>query len=317
MTFKAQYSSKVRYLQFLVVASALLVPGQLWATTCPDHKLDILLTNDDGYDQPGIQALYKVLKSAGHRVILAAPARNSSGSSASLTLAPVHVKQTAPDIYAIEGSPATSVLLALSALYPGQQPDLVVSGINSGANLGPATPISGTVGATVAALLISPLPVPGVAVSTDAVSNDETSAENLAHLINIAQFTARLIARLQEESCGKTALLPKGIALNVNYPPLAPDKIRGTQIQSQSKARLFSVIYEAASGTPGQYLPQLLPAPERNGSADSSAHQAAGSNGDTRAFDQGYITIVPIDADYTAGQATQNSLRTTIDGIRP
>lgn len=300
----------LRYLKLLVILFAVLLAAPTWAKSCADTTLDILLTNDDGFDRPGIQALHTALKSAGHRVTLAAPARNSSGSSTSLTLRSVTVNNTAPNIYAVDGSPATAVLLALSALYPQQQPDLVVSGINAGANLGPATPVSGTVGATVAALLIAPSPVPGIAVSTDAVSNAETSPKNLKHLSNVAQFTTQLIARLQRHSCDNSALLPAGIALNVNYPPLPREKIKGVRLEHQGKAPLFKVVYEATKTIPGEYSPRLLPAASRRGDKTIS-------NGDTQAFDNGYVTVVPIDADYTAAQSVGQGLGKIIGDLAP
>jgi 5'/3'-nucleotidase SurE len=132
------------------------------ANACEPEALNILLTNDDGYDSIGIVALHRALQNAGHRVTRVAPNRNYSGSSTSLTLdlikAPQVPNQEFTRIFAVSGSPATSVLLGATALFTADQPaQLVISGINDGANLGPATPTSGTVGAAIAAIkLLNP-----------------------------------------------------------------------------------------------------------------------------------------------------------------
>ncbi|MFP6836722.1 MAG: 5'/3'-nucleotidase SurE, partial [Pseudomonadales bacterium] len=124
------------------------------ADPCDSPALNILLTNDDGYETIGIVALHRALKAAGHNVKRIAPARNYSGSSASLTMdaisAPRQPNDEFDEIYAVTGSPATTVLIGATAIFGPDEPvDLVVSGINDGANLGPATPISGTVGAII------------------------------------------------------------------------------------------------------------------------------------------------------------------------
>lgn len=254
------------------------------------EPLRILLTNDDGVDSPGIQALRSAFAAAGHRVTVVAPAANVSGSSAMVTLAAVPVEQREADVYAVEGSPATTVLLGISALFDAATPpDLVVSGINNGANLGPATPISGTVGATIAAIQGLEPPIPAIAVSTNLLVDSETpnSAANTTHFANVAAFTARLIERLQDAP-GSQNLLPPGIALNVNYPPLAPEAIAGVRTAVQGQASFFRIGYVEAA--PGIFAPSFEPIEPENDVPRS----------DTTLFNQGYITVVPIDGDYTA-----------------
>ncbi len=189
--------------------------------SCNKPVLNILLTNDDGFDKPGIQALHRVFKQAGHRVILAAPEKNASGSSTSITLAAIKVTQAEADVYAIAGSPATAVLLGAKAFFPHNPPDLVISGINKGANLGPATPVSGTVGATIAAILIAQPAIPAIAVSTDPFvadinvvntkkqnTNETNKKANREHLNRVAEFVLALVGNLQTQHCDGSALLP-------------------------------------------------------------------------------------------------------------
>jgi 5'/3'-nucleotidase SurE len=279
---------------------------------CINRPLNILLTNDDGFDKPGIQALHRVFRQAGHHVVLAAPAKNASGSSTSLTLAKVQVSEKDRDVYAINASPATSVLLGADGFFGKNSPDLVISGINNGANLGPATPVSGTVGATVAAILILQPAVPGIAVSTNPFHSSELSAEkntenDLQHLANVSNFLLALVGKIQSQHCDGSPLLPPGVALNINYPPLPRDKIKGVKLLSQGKAPLFNLGYARSEKDPSIYLPQFAALPPNRDQSD----------GDTGAFYDGYITIVPIDGDYSADKSVSDNLAPGLQGLSP
>ncbi len=274
------------------LALFLLLPLFAYAAQpCPDKPLNILLVNDDGFDTAGIVALHRVLEAKGHNVKRVAPDRNYSGSSASLTIdvisAPQVPNEEFTEVYAVSGSPATAVLVGATAIFPPDQPvDLVVSGINEGANLGPATVISGTVGATIAAMKTLARPIPGIAVSTNPVAEDNSAAENHLHLLNVAKFTGRLVSRL---FCASQPWSEGKLALNVNYPPLAPEAVKGVRIAAQGQAPYYSMAFKAAATD--RYAPDF-------GRAEPSQDIA---NADTFLFRQGYITIVPIDGDYTAG----------------
>jgi 5'-nucleotidase len=276
--------------QFLAIV--LLSPLLAFAAQpCTEKPLNILLVNDDGFDTPGIVALHRALDAKGHNVKRVAPDRNYSGSSASLTIDVIAAPQVPDDefseVYAVSGSPATAVLVGATAIFPPEQPvDLVISGINEGANLGPATVISGTVGATIAAMKTLARPIPGIAVSTNPVTEDKAAPENLRHLLNVAAFTSRLVGRL---FCAPQPWSRGELALNVNYPPLEPEAVKGVRIAVQGKAPYYSMAFKAAA--PDRYAPDF-------GRAEPSQDVA---NADTFLFRQGYITIVPIDADYTAG----------------
>lgn len=108
--------------------------------------MQILLSNDDGYFAPGLKKLAQELKKIGHVTVMA-PDHNCSGSSSALTFdRPLTVTEIEPSVYAINGTPADCVHLALTGLLD-RDPDLVISGINGGANLGDDTVYSGTVAA--------------------------------------------------------------------------------------------------------------------------------------------------------------------------
>jgi 5'/3'-nucleotidase SurE len=264
-----------------------------------DGKLDILLSNDDGFDKPGIVALQQALSQAQHRVVLAAPAKNASGSSASITFAPVAVEQVAANTYAISASPATSVVLAVSALYPPDSPpDLLISGINKGANLGPATGISGTVGATTAAIEVIDPPIAAIAISTDPLGPNFSEAENTEHLQRISAFIVNLVGRLSQERCKSGLLLPQGLALNINYPPLPSAEIKGIVIREQGQAPYFKISYKPSKDDANVYLPVFQTQVVEKDIAQS----------DTLAYHRGYITIVPLDGDYTSKNTAVHTL---------
>jgi 5'/3'-nucleotidase SurE len=315
-------------------SDTILDGGNAAGASCDKPALNILLTNDDGFDKPGIRALHRVFKQAGHRVVLAAPEKNASGSSTSVTFAAIKVTQAEPDVYAIAGSPATTVLLAASAFFPNNPPDLVISGINKGANLGPATPVSGTVGATIAAILIAQPAIPAIAVSTDPFvvntnvvdthvvdTKTQTSDEvgkkagkkaDLEHLNRVAEFVLALVGNLQTQHCDGSALLspkllPPKIALNVNYPPIPQEDIKGVQLHNQGKAPLFSLSYAPSEKDATIYVPRFAILPPVLNSKD----------GDTAAFHDGYITIVAIDGDYTASPASKAKIAPALSNLTP
>jgi 5'/3'-nucleotidase len=189
-----------------LVGASIAGPTARAAELCGHGPLEILLTNDDGYQSPGIRALYDALKAAGHSVTLVAPESDSSGSSSSLTRSEVVVHADTADtrIRAVTATPATTVLLAVNAPLVAARPDLVVLGINDGANTGAALPFSGTVGAVIAGAVLLDPPVHGVAVSAaratqPAQGNDGRSADS--RLMNIARRFVQLLDALRPAFC--------------------------------------------------------------------------------------------------------------------
>lgn len=172
----------------------------------------ILLSNDDGYAAPGLLCLRDHLQ-AHHQVTVVAPDRNRSGASNSLTLLnPLRTQLHADGTTSVDGTPTDCVHLALNALLP-QAPDMVVSGINAGANLGDDTLYSGTVAA---AMEGRHLGFPAIAVSSVAASPK--------HYDTAARVTLRLIERLQAEP------LPGDTILNVNVPDVAWGELQGYEV---------------------------------------------------------------------------------------
>ena len=172
----------------------------------------ILLSNDDGCTAPGLRCLHLHLATQ-HEVTVVAPDRNRSGASNSLTLLhPLRTHQHSEGVICVDGTPTDCVHLALTCLLP-QAPDMVVSGINAGANLGDDTLYSGTVAAAMEGRHLG--------LSAIAVSCVSHTPE---HYDTAARVTLHLIERLRVEP------LPGDTILNVNVPDVPWEQLQGYEV---------------------------------------------------------------------------------------
>ncbi|MDP0018731.1 5'/3'-nucleotidase SurE [Glaesserella parasuis] len=243
--------------------------------------MNILLSNDDGFHAHGIQFLAKALREAGHKVTIVAPDRNRSAASSCLTLVdPLRVhKFENGDYTVIAGTPADCVHLALNGLL--DEPfDLVVSGINHGANLGDDVVYSGTVAA---ALEGRHLPLPSVAVSL-AGSHGSTYLTGKCHFDTAAQVVVELLPKITAN------LIPANQVLNVNVPNVPYCELQGIQITrlgdrspaaeiiKQQDPRGANVYWIGASGKP--------------------TDESEGT--DFYAINHNFVSITPIQPDMTA-----------------
>ncbi|HKI85183.1 MAG TPA: 5'/3'-nucleotidase SurE [Thermoanaerobaculia bacterium] len=178
----------------------------------------ILVTNDDGVSAEGLLRLQEVLADIdGTEVIVVAPDREQSATSHSLTLhRPLRLKEVSAGRYSVDGTPTDCVSLAVFWLMKGSPPDLIVSGINSGLNLGDDVTYSGTVSATFEGALLG---IPSVAFSQDISA--EFSFERAAG------FARRLVRSLLAHP------LPEGLLLNVNLPAGQLGPVRLTRLGSR------------------------------------------------------------------------------------
>ena len=149
-------------------------------------SLDIILSNDDGYNAPGIQTLYDALVAAGENVHIVAPAENQSAQGSSLggigaISQPINVTEFSSGNYYVDGRPIVATKTALEDLFVDHTPDLVISGTNRGDNTGESANISGTVNAAVAGLLdgvpqsLSPLALMLTAITAQASPTPRSS----------------------------------------------------------------------------------------------------------------------------------------------
>ena len=211
--------------------------------------LGILLTNDDGYDAPGLMAMREALIAAGHRVTVVAPLENRSGSSMSQTTSGlIDYYEQSPGVWAVDGTPADAVNLALVHVLRSAPPDLIVSGSNFGQNVGASVLGSGTVGAALAG---SRQGVPAIAVSVaiaaEGRASDPPFATTTEAFAPAAAFVVDLVARLRESDA--QGLLPARTVLNVNYPAVGGGPVEGVRFAPVASVRSFRHVYSVAGDT--------------------------------------------------------------------
>jgi len=173
----------------------------------------ILITNDDGYDQPGLLELHRTLKRE-HELFSVAPLHHCSGASQSLGLySSMELRATGRNSWSLEGTPTDCVKIALMEVMKGRRRDLVISGINPGANLANNIFYSGTVAAATEAALWD---IPSIAVSVSVNSPEEPPAFRTA---------SRVLAEIMEHGLHQS--IPHGAVLNVNVPELEYEELSG------------------------------------------------------------------------------------------
>ena len=249
------------------------------------EPLHILLTNDDGHQAPGIQALHRALKQKGHRVSMVAPSYEQSATGMGLTSRRnLALEQLETDVWHLDGQPVDTVLVAIRHLLEDSPPDLVLSGINFGPNLGTALHMSGTIGAAIMATLIG---YPSIAISAG-MRFDEvgtTFPSTLEVFEAAADFTCSVIDSLQSSTGKKGRLLPREVLLNINYPPLPKHRIKGVLHPKISAGNMIRMGYHRCTES-GHVVPGFYPGVD--------PQQPQNEAGDVRAHMEGYITISTI-----------------------
>ena len=176
----------------------------------------ILVTNDDGINAPGLKVLERVAKSLCDEVWVVAPETEQSGAGHSLTLTqPLRLRNLGRRRYALSGSPTDCVLFAVCELMRDAPPDLVLSGVNQGANIGDDMTYLGTVAAAMEATILE---IPAIALS------QQTNDDKQAHWPNAAHHAPEIIRRLLAEGW------PQNILMNVNFPDCAPEAVAGISV---------------------------------------------------------------------------------------
>lgn len=269
----------------------------------------ILLTNDDGHSAPGIRTLRETLKQRGYRVSLVAPSREQSAKSMATTMnRSIALERTDKDTWHLDAQPADTVLVALRHLFESDPPDLVVSGVNFGPNLGIGLHASGTVGAAIIALLHG---FPAIAVSAgmlfeEAETEPKTFPSTVKALQPAAEFTCTVIESLRSSRLQSGELLPPGMMLNINYPPLPPERIKGVLYPEVSNGHLVRLGYNLCPDT-GDVVPRFIPGVDPK--------QPQRERGDVRAHLEGYITISPVQPNWNPPQPDSDALRKRLAGV--
>jgi 5'-nucleotidase len=241
----------------------------------------ILLSNDDGYRAEGLAALADAIKPLGS-VTIVAPDRNRSGASNSLTL-DVPVRATAYDsnAYFVNGTPTDCVHLASSGLFDFEH-DIVVSGVNDGANLGDDTLYSGTVAAAVEGRFLG---LPAIAVSLVLTPD---SPRNFA---SAARIAAQLVSRMRDDRLRGPEAGP--VILNVNVPDLPEGQLRGIKVTRLGSRHRSKPIVKAKDPR-GRDVYWV---------GNAGTGQDAGPGTDFHAVAEGYASITPLQIDLTRHSA--------------
>ena len=231
----------------------------------------ILLSNDDGYFAPGIEHLARALTALGE-ITVVAPERDRSGASNSLTLdRPLSLRRTANGFYHVNGTPTDCVHLAVTGMLD-TLPDMVVSGINHGANMGDDTIYSGTVAAATEGYLLG---VPAIAVSL--------AGKSATHFSTAAGIARQLVERFIAQPIRSPVLL------NVNVPDVPPEQIRGIKVTRLGRRHKAEPVVRA--NTPrGETVFWV-------GAAGEAAD--AGEGTDFHAVANNFVSVTPLQIDLT------------------
>jgi len=255
----------------------------------PDlSKARILVTNDDGVNAPGLDILAGIARAFSNDVWIVAPEQEQSGAGHSLTLRrPLRMTQRGERRYSVDGTPTDCVLMAVGHLLKDRKPDLALSGINRGGNLGEDLTYSGTVAAAMEGTLTG---VPSIALSQvyeDGARPDWETAR---------RFAPDIVRRLVE------AGWPDGVLINVNFPAGGPDAVRGSQVVGLGRRKVGDHLVERRDprGVPYYWIGSL-----RN--EEPNRPQT-----DLAAVMDGYIAITPVHLDLT-DRPTVRTLKAVFD----
>ena len=233
--------------------------------------MHILLSNDDGYFAPGLAILAETLASFA-KVTVVAPERDRSGASNSLTLdRPLTVRRAANGFFYVNGTPTDCVHLAVTGLLD-ELPDIVISGVNDGANMGDDTIYSGTVAAATEGFLLG---IPSLAVSLVAGGGD--------HFATAARVAADLAQRFARQPLGQPALL------NINVPDVPYEALRGLEVTRLGKRHKAEPVVKSI--TPRGEMVYWV------GAAGSA--QDAGEGTDFNAVARTVVSVTPLQVDLT------------------
>jgi len=234
----------------------------------------ILLSNDDGYFAPGLAALAEALAPLGE-ITVVAPERDRSGASNSLTLdRPLMLSLAHNGFHYVNGTPTDCVHMAVTGVLDFE-PDVIVSGINSGSNMGDDTLYSGTVAAATEGYLLG---IPSIAISL--------VGTGFAHYRTAGRVAAELVARLAKRPFGAPVLL------NVNVPDVPYESLAGTEVTRLGRRHKAQPVVEGKNPR-GETVYWVGPA---------GAAREAGPGTDFNALERGAVSITPLQVDLTHAQ---------------
>ena len=239
----------------------------------------ILLTNDDGVNAPGLKVLEKIAGAFSDDIWIVAPSEEQSGAGHSLTLTvPIRLRKLGERRFSVAGTPTDSVMMGLANILADRKPDLILSGVNRGANLGEDVTYSGTVSAAMEGALAG---IPSIALSQSYAS------EGMGDTVPFAAAEAwaeRVLAPLLAAPFAAKTLV------NINFPALPPDEVKGVRVVRQGIRDYGRLRIDKRTDPRGYnyYWFGLRPIPHTPGHAT-----------DLEAIADGYVAVTPLHLDLT------------------
>jgi len=256
--------------------------------------LRILLTNDDGIHAEGLASLERIAAQLSDDVWVCAPEYEQSGASRALTLAePIRVRQLGERKFATTGTPTDCVMLGLNELVQGARPDLVLSGVNRGANLAEDVTMSGTVAGAIEAMALG---VPGIALSQMGAYEPREAFFEVSEA-----FAPGIVKRLVEIGW------PKDVVMNVNFPALPVEEITQVEVTRQGFRDAHARHSEKRTDLRGRDYYWMGFRRELSKPADGT---------DLRALYDGRISVTPLHIDLTHLPSV-NDLKKVLGGAPP
>ncbi len=247
------------------------------AKTLALGRARVLISNDDGIDAPGLKLLEKAMRRMAGDVWVVAPETEQSATSHSLTLRrPLRIRRVSKQRYAVNGTPTDSVLLGINQVMAEAPPDLVLSGINRGGNIGEDVTYSGTVAAAMEGTLLG---VPSVALSQ--VYSDGRNV----HWGTAEHWLETVLKKLLESPW------PKGVLMNVNFPGVVAKSVTGIEVCRQGRRKIGGDFQQGVDPRGEEYF-------WIGAQRDEERFRP---RTDLEAVNRGAITVTPLSMDLTHG----------------
>ena len=238
----------------------------------------ILISNDDGINSVGIKKLELIAKGLSKDVWVVAPKTEQSATSHSLTLrSPLRIEKKKKNRFSVNGTPTDCVILAINRIMKDSPPDLVLSGINCGSNLGEDMTYSGTVGAAMEATLSS---IPAIALSQGVA---ERGTNNKIDWSVSEAYSAKIIKKVISFTW------PKDVLINVNFPPVTRTQVKGVAVTREGRRKVGDVIVENTDPRGKSYF--WIGAQKHSGTHSSGTDLAAIQNN--------FISVTPLSINLT------------------
>lgn len=272
----------------------------------PERAMRILIINDDGYEAEGFQILGELLEEEGYEVWSVGPTTNQSGIGTAIRFSPGKPKSYAhirDNHYHFDGTPSDCFTFAVSALMSENPPDLVISGVNDGPNVGVAQMNSGTVGGAIRAAKHG-YPAIASSIGFRMEEMSEGFPSTMKYIPDAAAFTVKIVNKLAEKWKQGMAIMPEGIALSINYPAYPVDEIKGIAFPSNRLPAPHQFVFQLKDETTAVTVPSehLMSTPEAEDPSDD----------ENMIFFQ-YITIEPLDASWHAPKEISEAIESSFD----